>query len=53
MKLTVNHVRDWVGSDHLTVDNLLTLLADALNDEGEARIMREDVANYAEQYEEV
>jgi 3-oxoacyl-[acyl-carrier protein] reductase len=32
MKLTTDHLRDWVGSDHLTIDNLLTLLTDALND---------------------
>ena len=52
MKLTVDHVRYWVGSDNLTIDHLLTLLAWALNDEDEARMMREDAIDYAEQSEE-
>jgi hypothetical protein len=52
MKLTTQHLRDWIGSDHLTIDNLLTLLAEALNDEAEARMMRQDAIDYAEQCEE-
>lgn len=52
MKLTTQHLRDWIGSDHLDTENLLTLLADALNDEAEARMMREDAIDYAEQCEE-
>lgn len=52
MKLTPEHLRDWIGSDHLTVNNLLTLLTDALNDENEARMMREDAMDYTEQCEE-
>ena len=52
MKLTTNHLRDWIGSDHLDTENLLTLLADALNDENEARMMRDDVIDYSEQCED-
>ena len=52
MKLTIDHVRYWVGSDHLTIDHLLTLLADALNDQAEARMMREDCMDYAKQCED-
>lgn len=44
--LTTDHLRYWIGSDHLTVENLLTLLTDALNDENEARMMREDAQDY-------
>jgi hypothetical protein len=53
MKLTPDHLRDWVGSDHLTIDNLLTLLADALNDEREARMMREDAIDYANECQDI
>lgn len=52
MKLTTQHLRDWIGSDHLTVDNLLTMLADALNDEDEAYFMLADCKEYAKQCED-
>ena len=52
MKLPVDNLRDWIGSDHLTVDNLLTMLADALNDEDEAFFMLADCKEYAKQCEE-
>lgn len=36
----------------LTTDHLLTLLAEALNDENDARMMREDAIDYSEQCED-
>ena len=51
MWTTIENLRNWVGSDNLTVDELLDLLHLALSDENgtEARIMRQDVLDYAEQ----
>jgi hypothetical protein len=51
MWTTMENLRNWVGSDNLTVDELLDLLHLALSDENgtEARIMRQDVLDYAEQ----
>jgi hypothetical protein len=51
MWTTIENLRNWVGSDNLTVDELLDLLHLALSDENgtEARIMRQDVLDYVEQ----
>ena len=51
--MTLENLRDWVGSEGLTVENLLGLLYEALSDDNgtEARLMRRDVEDYAEQSE--
>ena len=50
--MTLKNLRDWVGSEGLTVENLLGLLHEALSDQSQAGMMRLDVEDYAEQCEE-
>jgi len=47
-KVTPYQVMQWMGGDHLNVDELVSLLCELANGEYDQRIFRQDVERYNE-----